>query len=83
MLINRYGGEVSSLGTADPTFVSVTASGYMVGNKYYSRDRCIHIRNVYVDRQTGLGISTLKHAYDTLTLSKTADSETEGIISGR
>lgn len=64
MLINRYGGEVSSLELADPTFVSVTASGYMVGNKYYSRDRCIHINNVYVDRRTGLASVFTKHAYE-------------------
>jgi len=82
VLITRHGGEVRRLELADPTFVSVTPTGYQVGNKYYSRDNCIHIRNIYVDRATGLGVSTLRHAHDTLKLTKTADAETSGIISG-
>lgn len=82
IIVHRRNGEVRSLELADPTFVTMTPNGYSVAGRSYSANNCIHIRNVYVDRATGLGISTLWHAFDTLRLSKTADNETTDIITG-
>ncbi|BDE81774.1 phage portal protein [Porphyromonas somerae] len=82
ILIRRTGDEVKSLEIADPMVVTVTPSGYVVAGRTYRNKDCIHIRNCYIDRATGMGISTLMHAYDTLKLSKTSDNETSEIISG-
>lgn len=82
IIIRREKGEVKSLNIADPMTVMVSPSGYSVGGRMYKAKDCIHIRNCYIDRATGMGISTLLHAYDTLKLTKTSDNETSEIISG-